>query len=176
MSKNRKLVSLTNAGMLVAVSVVLTRLFSVPVTIAGIQAIRLNLGFIPIMLSSILLGPFYGGIVGAAADIAGYFVNSGGGAYFPGFTLTSALVGIIPYLICFRFKRRVFITALAVFTTTLISSLLNTLWLVILFNKSFSVLIIPRLVSAVIMCPIYTMFVHTLDNVLGKLVLKRTGC
>lgn len=172
MGKNN-VTRITYAAMLIAVSVVLTRFLSLNIPIAGIIALKTNLGFIPIMLSSLMLGPVFGGAVGAVSDVAGYLINPAGGAYFPGFTATSALVGVIPYLLCFKYKKNVFVLAAAVFITTIIASLLNTLWLVILFNKSFSILIIPRLISALVMCPVYTFFVYSLKGIMDKFFVKR---
>ena len=164
----KTVLKMTYAGVFIALSIVLTRVFTVPIQIAGIQAIRINLGFIPIILAGIILGPKYGGAVGGIADILGYLLNSGGGAYFPGFTLTSAMVGILPALMMLKFKLNIFILFVSIFITTLTVTVLNTFWLVILFNKGFMILLVPRLLSLLIMCPVYTFFVYYLKKILDK--------
>jgi len=77
----------TNLGLLTAISIVLTRVFGFIIPIAGVGALRISFGEIPIMLSGILFGPVAGAVTGVAADLIGYAINSHGGAFFPGFTL-----------------------------------------------------------------------------------------
>jgi len=47
----------------------------------------------------IFYGPTAGFMAGAISDVLGYMINPMGGAYFPGFTLSTALAGMIPGLI-----------------------------------------------------------------------------
>lgn len=86
---------LVKAALLTAVSIVLTRFFSVMLPLGGLPALRVGLGSIPLILSGILFGPLVGGMVGALSDVIGYAINPAGGAFFPGFTLTAALYGIL---------------------------------------------------------------------------------
>lgn len=170
----KTVLKMTYAGAFIALSIILTRVFTVPIQIAGVQALRMNLGFIPIILAGMLLGPKYGGAVGAIADVLGYLLNPGVGTYFPGFTLTSAMVGVLPTLLMFKFKKNVGITFISIFITTLIVTVLNTFWLVILFNKGFLILLPPRLLSLLIMCPVYTFFVYYLKKILDKTLSYKT--
>lgn len=163
---------LTYAGIFIALSIILTRNFSGTFAFAGVQALRLNLGFVPIMLSGLLLGTPYGAAVGGIADFLGYFVNPGGGPYFPGFTLTSALIGILPPLILRKRRASVFLTFITVAVTTLTATFLNTLWLKILYDKGFLLILGPRVISALIMIPVYTFFIVTLKRFCGKYLLK----
>ena len=50
------------------------------------------------IMAGLLLGPVWGMLVGALADGVGFLVAPMG-AYIPGLTLTSALIGLIPGLI-----------------------------------------------------------------------------
>src|SRR5690554_5360165 len=88
-----------NLGLLTAVSIVLTRVFGVVLPIAGAGALRLSFGEIPIILAGMLFGPGAGALTGLAADLIGYLINSHGGAFFPGFTLSAVLTGLIPGLL-----------------------------------------------------------------------------
>ncbi|WP_461204640.1 folate family ECF transporter S component [Clostridium sp. DL1XJH146] len=83
------------AGLLTAISIVLTRFLSLIIPIAGMSALRIGFGDIPIIVSGILLGPLFGGMTGFVADIVGYSVNPMG-AYFPGFTFSATLMGAMP--------------------------------------------------------------------------------
>ena len=93
------------------------------------QNIRLGFGEIPVILSGIMLGPVYGAITGALADLIGYPFNPMG-PYFPGFTLSSALTGLLPGLMSLLFRKKwtLAVTAITIGITTVITSLtLNTL-------------------------------------------------
>ncbi|AIS53285.1 hypothetical protein TKV_c21530 [Thermoanaerobacter kivui] len=85
-------------ALLVSLNIVLTRIASIRIAIGGIEGIRIGFGAFPVILAGIMFGPLAGGIVGAVGDMIGYFINPIG-PYMPHFTITSALVGIIPPLI-----------------------------------------------------------------------------
>ena len=113
------------AGMFIALNIVLTRFFSYTVVIGGVQNIRLGFGEIPVILSGIMLGPVYGAITGALADLIGYPLTPW--VYFPGFTLSSA-TGLLPGLMSLLFRKKwTSVPAITIGITTVITSLtLNT--------------------------------------------------
>ena len=57
--------TLVTAGLLIALSVVLTRFMSIIIPIAGSNSLRLGLGTVPVVISGFILGPFVGIAVGA---------------------------------------------------------------------------------------------------------------
>jgi ECF transporter S component (folate family) len=57
----------------------------------------LRLDAFPLILSGFILGPGGGFFVGALSDLPNYLFHSTGG-FFPGFTLTRALTGMLPAL------------------------------------------------------------------------------
>lgn len=87
---------LVKAGLLAGLSIVLTRAFSFMVPLAGLPALRIGFGGLPVIIAGILFGPLVGGAVGLVADLIGFMINPMGGAYFPGFTVSAALSGFIP--------------------------------------------------------------------------------
>ena len=89
---------ITTMGLLMALSILLTRLASLRIAIGSVEGIRIGLGKLPVILGGIIFGPLSGGLIGALSDIIGYFINPLG-AYMPHFTLTSALSGMIPALV-----------------------------------------------------------------------------
>lgn len=97
---------LVKAGLLAGLSIVFTRVFSFMIPLAGLPALRIGFGSLPITLAGILFGPLVGGAVGTVADLIGFLINPMGGAYFPGFTLSSALNGIIPGLVFAWMRKR----------------------------------------------------------------------
>lgn len=162
---NRKMSTktLTQAGFLVAISIVLTRFISIMVPLAGgLPALRLGFGEIPIIMSGLLFGPLVGGISGAIADLIGAWAFPQG-PYFPGFTLSSILWGVLPgiYSIYLRRKgergnpftyKRILIIILI--CTIPISLLLNTYWLSLMFGKGFMVLLPGRVLSDIVKLPL----------------------
>lgn len=99
METNKKVRNLVLASLLLAITIVLSRFVSVMLPIFGSQSLKISFSGIPLKIAGILLGPVYGGIVGALSDLIGYVLNSFGGVYFPGFTLTSLLAGLVPGLV-----------------------------------------------------------------------------
>ncbi len=107
---NKKIIdtrALVGASLLTAISIVLTRVFSIILPIAGLPALRIGFGEIPILISGIIYGPLLGGITGAIADLIGVMVNPQG-AFFPGFTLSSILWGVIPGVLYSLIKKNKF--------------------------------------------------------------------
>lgn len=96
---------LVKAGLLAGLSIVLTRVFSFMIPLAGLPALRIGFGGLPITLAGILFGPLVGGAVGIVADLIGFMLNPMGGSYFPGFTISAALSGVIPGLL-FQWMRK----------------------------------------------------------------------
>nr|HPK87724.1 ECF transporter S component [Atribacterota bacterium] len=51
--------NITIVGLLVAMSIVLSRVASVRIAIGGVEGIRIGFGKLPIFLGSFMLGPLY---------------------------------------------------------------------------------------------------------------------
>ncbi len=148
------------SGLLAAISILLTRFLGVTLPISGALALRLSFGPLPIMMAGLALGPLAGGAVGAVADLVGYFLNPMGGAYFPGFTISSALTGVIPGLLRGRLPAQpswVQVLLLVLATEAVVSLLMNTYFLVLITGLSWPVLLPPRLAARVVIVPIYTL-------------------
>ncbi|SDM08149.1 folate family ECF transporter S component [Halarsenatibacter silvermanii] len=97
---------LVYAALLIALSIIFTRIFSLRIALGGAEGIRIGLGGLPIVFAGIAFGPLVGGIVGAVSDLIGFFINPMG-PYMPHFTLTSFLTGFMPGIfICYFFAGR----------------------------------------------------------------------
>lgn len=171
-----KLFRLTLSGMLVVITVVLTRFLSIVIPLFGINGIRIDLGFAAIIFAGIALGPLYGAAVGVLADLIGAFAFPLG-PYFPGFTFTNFFVGLLPGLLVILYKRGtskplpawlfLFASALSILS----ASFMNTLWINMLYSKAILALLPPRLIAAGIMIPIITGIVYLLYQSYG--ILRR---
>lgn len=96
---------ITMAALFAALSIVLTRYFSILIPLQGVPSLSLELGGVPVMISGILLGPVTGGVVGLASDLLGFLINSRGGPYHPGFTLNAILTGMLPGILFWWYRR-----------------------------------------------------------------------
>ena len=163
---------ITTMGLLIALSIILTRIASLRIAIGGVEGIRIGLGRLPIILGGIMFGPLAGGLIGAFSDLLGYFINPIG-AYMPHFTLTSALTGIIPAIILILMRKKdepnVFDLGIAITTGQVITSIiLIPYFLNILFGLPWEVLIPPRIVAEPIQIFIYT---YTINVILKRNIL-----
>lgn len=95
---------IVKAALLATVSIVLTRFFSLILPLGGLPALRVGFGSIPLIMAGMMFGPVIGGITGVVADIVGYMINPMGGTFFPGFTVSAALYGVMAGLLFKTFK------------------------------------------------------------------------
>lgn len=161
------------AGLFISISIILTRMLA----FYPIPTIRISFGDIPIMLSGIVLGPFMGAVTGALSDLIGtiMFPPPTGATYFPGFTLSKILVGLIPALLYRNLKGSGFVkVAVSVIATEIICSLsLDTLWLSMMYNKGMLILLPTRIISrSIIMVAEIILIQVILDRVVRIDILK----
>ena len=167
MSKLKKVIL---AALLLATTVVLSRFLSIKTPI-----IVISFSYLPIMLSAILLGPFYSTLIAALSDLIGALLFPFG-AYFFGYTLSSAFAGLIYGLLLYKgkkeFSNKNFIIRLIVSTLLVIvvcNTLLNTLWIYITTKKALVAILPTRLLKQLIMLPIQVVSVFFVDLGLKKI-------
>lgn len=156
-----------------AISIILTRFLSFYLPIVAVNTVRISLGNIPIVLAGLLLGPIAGAATGIVADVVGTTMFSAFG-YFPGFTLSAAIVGFLPGVLKLAFKNldKYSNILIIVFITELITSMgLNTLWVSMLTDVNYFVLLIPRAGITLIMMLLYSWIIYILLKRLNKVIL-----
>ncbi|MDD6154250.1 MAG: folate family ECF transporter S component [Eubacteriales bacterium] len=160
MSKLKNIKVLTLAAMMLAASVILTFFLRIPVN----QLVEIRFESFPVKAAGMMMGPGVGLIVGALSDILCYLVKPTG-AFFPGFTVSAALAGLIYGILLYKrpfsYKRVVLAQTIC---SLLISFTLNTLWLSILYGVTFKASFVMRFPKNIIMLPI--------DIVLAVLIMK----
>ncbi len=131
-------------GILIALSIVLTRLLSFYIT----DSVRVGFGEIPIILAGIWLGSAYGGVVGGLADVVGANLLSGLGFYPPlvvGPILIGAISGVMARVVNIK-EFKVWKIAVIVGVTLTCASLVYTTFALTLFTGvEYMVLFIARL-------------------------------
>lgn len=122
--------------------------------------IRISFGFLPLAVFSMLFGPLKGGMVGAISDIIGCLFFSPG-LYFPGFTISSFLSGVIyGYFLYNEEITLARITMASIVIILFIDLTLNTLWLSILYHKAAQLFLLGRLIKCLIMLPIQISIIY----------------
>ncbi|ABR50398.1 hypothetical protein Amet_4324 [Alkaliphilus metalliredigens QYMF] len=147
--------NLVLASIFVSMNIVLTRLGAI-MLFGG--TVRFSFGNIPLILSGMMLGPVAGLMVGAVSDLLGFFINSHGGAFHPGFTLSAALTGMIPGMIVMLSPKNKYsmvnVVAANLAVLVVISLALNTFWLSQLYGNAFLALLPTRITTSLIIAGI----------------------
>lgn len=157
-------------ALLTSLSIILSRIASIRISMAGVEGIRIGFGDLPIILAGIIFGPISGGIVGALSDVVGYFINPMG-AYMPHFTLVKAISGIVPGIMimfyCRGYKSPIYIGWIVFVTQLITATLLTPYFLEILFGIPAIATMLPRLIALAIYTFTFPIIIHTLLIRLG---------
>jgi Protein of unknown function (DUF1393). len=149
MNKKTFTSQLVTMAFLIALEIILTRFLSI-----NLQLIRIGFGFLPVAVAAIMFGPLWAGVGYAVGDILGMLIFPTG-PYFPGFTLTAFITGVIFGFFFYNKKLTVPRTAAAAISVSLICTLgMNTYWLSILYGNAFAGLLPTRIAEACIMCAV----------------------
>lgn len=130
--------------------------------------LRIGFSFIPNELTGMLFGPAAGGLLAALADIVKYIVRPTG-AFFPGFTVSALLGGIIYGAVLYKkpisLKRIILANGLV---TVFVNLLLNTFWLTMLYGNGFAAILPARIAKEAVLLPIDIILYFTVTKVLGR--------
>ena len=171
MSKIKKTVL---AALLLALLIVLSRFASIQT-----QLLVINAGFVPIVMSAIWLGPKYSMLIAALGDFIGAILFPFR-SYFPCFTLSEAITGLI-YCILLKWdfnkeiNNKKFVICLIISTVLVLvldGIFLRALWLNILYGKAFFLIVSARLISELIKIPVQIITIYILDKVTREFVIK----
>lgn len=147
-------------ALLTAAGVVLGRL----VPVVNLWNTKIEFAFVAVMLAACISGPVGGAVVGALVDFIGAILMPTG-AYFPGFTVTAAITGLVFGLLLYK-KCNFVRIVIAVLSTQLVCGLLlNTLFISILYTKVFTALLATRAIQFVVMSVVEIIFAElTIDR------------
>lgn len=115
---------------------------------------RIGFSYIPVVYSALTMGPVSAAIVNGVADLIGALVFPQGN-FFPGFTLTAIVSGLIYGFFLHRKDIKwyhIFLSRLLV--VVICHWGLNTLWLSIMYGKSFLASLPVRMIPDLIQFPI----------------------
>lgn len=130
--------SISIIGILVAMEIILAR-FSIHT-----WNLKIGFSFVPVVVAAIFYGPVTAGLVGAIGDIMGYILFPVG-AYFPGFTLTAFVTGMI-FGFFLRKSQSVLNIVLAVLCVQIfVSQFMITYWISFLYGSPYWALFATRI-------------------------------
>ena len=177
--------TLTIGAMLTAIGIILG-FFKIPIN----KIIEIRFGSLPIALGGMLFGPAVAGVIGALTDIGGYLIKPTG-PFFPGFTISNIVSGIIFGLFLYKKKCsfvRILIAELV--NTLIVGILMNSYWLYIMyFPKDFTANLVlgshiiemsgfvavigSRLIKEIVMIPILSVFIYVVIKALEKVGVRK---
>ena len=157
--KNITTEKLVLTGFMIALEIVLSKIVSI-----NISFLRIGFGFLPIAVLAIIYGAWWSGLAYAIGDVIGGFLFPTG-AFFPGFTLTSFLTGVIFGLVL-KGKKVTFGRALlaSALVCVLCNLLLNTYWLTFIIGKGFKVLLASRAIKELVAIPVMALLIVAVDK------------
>ena len=163
MSKLKKVIL---SALLLAVLIILSRFISIKT-----QVLVISLSFIPIMMSSIWLGPKYSTIIAGLGDLIGAILFPFG-PYFPGFTISSAFSGLIYGIFLYnkgkkfesnkKFILRLILSSLIVLG--IVNIFINSFWINLLYGKAYFAVLASRVVTQIIMLPIQVIVIFAIEK------------
>lgn len=129
----------------VALTIILSRFLSI-----AAWNLKIGFAFAPVVLAGILLGPIPAAIVAAGADFLGALLFPIG-QFFPGFTITAFLNGLIYGFFLYK-KTDMINIVMATLINQIVGSLfLNTLWISMLYGTPFWALLPTRIMQVCLM-------------------------
>ena len=162
MSKIKKIIL---SSMLLAILIIFSRFISIKT-----QVLVISLSFIPIMMSAIWLGPKYSTIISLLGDLLGAILFPFG-PYFPGFTISAAIVGFIYGILLYNNGKemndkkliiRIIVSSLIVLI--IVNIFITSFWIHILYGKAYLAIITGRVITQIIMLPIQIIVIYMLEK------------
>ena len=146
--------SLTAVAMLLALRVVLGIFANGTLAFFG-NNVKITFAFVPISVAGAMFGPFSAALVGGLGDIISFLLQPAPGGYFPGFTISGIITGIIYG--CVFYKNKVTLPRVIIawiINMLLVETFLAAYWLYCLNAASapYSFYLITRFVSVGFKC------------------------
>lgn len=171
MSKLKKIIL---TGILLALFIVLNRFISIKTPL-----LIISFSYIPIMMAAIWLGPKYSILVAALGDFLASILFPFG-TYFPGFTLSAGISGLIYGIFLYRkpeenISNKKFILKLIIsnlIVLSIIEIFVVSFWLKIMYGKAYMIVVSSRVLAQVIMLPIRIVTIYALEKLTRPVVNK----
>lgn len=159
--------TLVHVSVLIAIEIVLARFCSI-----NTPFVRIGFGFVPIAVCAMMFGPVWAGIAAAVGDIIGAILFPTG-AFFPGFTVSAAITGVVFGLFLYKGANTpersqantwARICGAVAINQIPISLFTNTLWLSILFGSPYLAVLPTRILQCCILIPLQIIVLRLLTK------------
>lgn len=145
----RRTQTLTTVGLFLAIQMVLSSYGTIQVN----DSLKISLAHLALAPTAMLFGPVAAALQGAMSDILGFLLKPTG-PYFPGFTISAALGGVIYGLFLFESDRKLWRLCSPVQYHGIVNIMLNTLFLTMLYGPSQAALLPVRALKNAMQFPI----------------------
>lgn len=135
-------------GVLVAMHIVLSRWLSI-----NTPYLKIGFAFVPVFIAAYLYGPIAAGVASGVADVLGATLFPSG-PFFPGFTLTSVLIGVVYGLFIYKKQTPLRILLAVLINQLVFGLLLNTYWISLLYGSSYVALLGTRVFQCLLLIPV----------------------
>lgn len=155
--------TMVTLAILVAMEIVLSRFLSI-----NAWNIKIGFNFVPVVIAAMLYGPIGGAVVAALGDLLGALLFPIG-AFFPGFTLTACLTGLVFGFFLHKSQTLPRIGGAVLINQGILSLCLNTLWISILYGSPYGPLFITRIVQTLILIAVQGVTIYAIAKVMPRL-------
>ena len=152
-SKNN-LFTLTCLALLTAMQIILARYLVINLS----DSLRFSLSFIPVVIAARRFGITGAMAVYGVGDFLGAIIFPSTGAYFPGFTVTAVVSGLIYGLFLAKKGGAVRIVSSVIASQVICTLLMNSYWLSVLMGSEFSAIFLSRIPQALVMSALQIVF------------------
>ncbi len=149
-------------GVLTALEVILSRFLSL-----NAWNMKIGFSFVPLVIAAVLLGPVYAAVLGALGDFIGATLFPIG-AYFPGFTLTAALMGLVMGVFLYEKQSFPRIAAAVIINQFVLGLFLNTLWISVLYGSPYVPLLVTRVVQSALLTAVQLALIPVILRALSR--------
>ena len=167
----RKTGTLTTTGILLAMQMILSSYGTIEVT----DSLKISLAHLALAPTAVFFGPVVAGMQGALSDILGFLLKPTG-PYFPGFTITAMLLGLVYGVSLYKTKHtmpRIIVTRVIVMV--FINLLLNTVFLTMLYGPSRLATLPVRAMKNLIQLPFDCILLMAVCNTLKRIPHPNAG-
>ena len=154
-------------GLLTALHIILSRFLSI-----NAWNIKIGLAFLATLVGAYLCGPQGGALVGGLGDFMGALLFPIG-AYFPGFTLTCALTGVVFGLLIYRSQSPKRIIIAVAIDQLIISLWITPVWISILYGSPYWPVVLSRIPQITIMLVVEIAVTMLILRTMGRIKVRQ---
>ena len=149
-------------ALLIAMEIILNRFLSI-----NAWNIKIGFSFVPVVIAAMMFGPIHAAIVGGVGDLLGALLFPIG-AYFPGFTLTAVLMGIVWGLFLYKDQNIVKIILSVGINQLILGLVVNTFWISVLYGSPYGPLFLTRIIQAAILTAVQIVVIYGIGKVVPR--------